>query len=73
MGADIITCNGIVSAVLYILSLLVTRFILNHIKNKKEEINMKQVKFTSRIKKVTTSVLQTIWAVGTSIAGVGAS
>ncbi len=67
-------CNGFVPVAFLVISLIISRFILNLITDKKKETDMEQVK--KRVNKVRTivmngltSTIETVWAIGTSIAG----
>lgn len=67
-------CNGFVPAAFLVISLIILRFILNQITDKKKEINMDQVKrsgnnLRTKIKNGVISTIETVWAIGTSIAG----
>jgi hypothetical protein len=67
-------CNGFVPVAFLVISLIILRFILSQITYKKKEKDMEQVK--KRDNKVKTivmngvkSTIETVWAIGTSIAG----
>jgi uncharacterized membrane-anchored protein YhcB (DUF1043 family) len=67
-------CNGFVPVAFLVISLIILRFILSQLTNKKKETDMEQVK--KRVNKVRTivingvkSTIETVWAIGTSIAG----
>ena len=67
-------CNGFVPVAFLVISLIILRFILSQITNKKKDTDMEQVK--NKVNKVRTivmngvkSTIETVWAIGTSIAG----
>lgn len=67
-------CNGFVSVAFLVISLIVLRFILNLITYKRKETSMKHIKevisnFKTIVMSGIISIIETVWAIGTSIAG----
>ena len=67
-------CNGFVSVAFFVISLIVFRFMLNHITFKRKETNMKHIKevisnVKTKVMNGVISIIETVWAIGTSIAG----
>jgi uncharacterized membrane-anchored protein YhcB (DUF1043 family) len=67
-------CNGFVPVAFLVISLIILRFILSQLTNKKKVTDMEQVK--NRVNKVrtivmngVTSTIETVWAIGASVAG----
>jgi uncharacterized membrane-anchored protein YhcB (DUF1043 family) len=69
-----LNCNGFVPVAFLVISLIILRFILSQLTNKKKETDMEQVKkrvnkVRTRVMNGVTSTIETVWAIGTSIAG----
>jgi TRAP-type C4-dicarboxylate transport system permease large subunit len=68
-GVDNMLCNGFVPVAF----LVILRFILNRITFKKntnmEQVNNRNNKVRTNIKNGIKSTIETVWAIGTSIAG----
>jgi len=67
-------CNGFVPVAFLVISLIISRFILSQITYKKKETDMEQVKKRdNKVKAIVMngvkSTIETVWAIGTSIAG----
>lgn len=63
-----ISGNSFVSVVHQLIILVLTRFFLNHKLNNEKEVHMKQYKkFNNLINSSINSILETLWAIGTSI------
>jgi hypothetical protein len=65
-------CNGYVPVAFLVISLITTRFILKQRTNKRKETIMEHVnKLYEKLKIGIKSMIETIWAIGTSVAATG--
>jgi hypothetical protein len=65
-------CNGIVPLVLFIISLVLLKIILIKKTIKRKESKMEHVKsLTNNLNLGLTAMIETIWAIGTSVAATG--
>lgn len=74
LGVASLHCNGFVPVAFLVISLIILKFILSQLTNKKKETDMEQVKrrvnkVRTRVMNGVTSTIETVWAIGTSIAG----
>jgi TRAP-type C4-dicarboxylate transport system permease large subunit len=66
-------CNGIVPLALLTLSLMLMKYLVTKITIKRKEMPMEQVIVkTEKLKTGLKSMIETIWAIGTSVAATGA-
>jgi TRAP-type C4-dicarboxylate transport system permease large subunit len=73
LGVDTMYCNGIVPLALLILSLMLMKYLAKKITIKRKETPMEQVIVkTEKLKTGLKSMIETIWAIGTSVAATGA-
>jgi hypothetical protein len=65
-------CNGLVPIAFLVISLIFTRFILNRLTDKRKGKTMGQViKMMKTVKTMIKAIFETVWAIGTSVAGSG--
>ncbi|MFT7158709.1 MAG: hypothetical protein ACI8Q1_003743 [Parvicella sp.] len=65
-------CNGLVPVAFLVISLVLTRFRLNRITNKrKEKIMGRVIKMNTTVETMMKAIFETVWAIGTSVAGSG--
>jgi hypothetical protein len=65
-------CNGFVPVAFLVISLTIIRFFMNHKTNKRKETYMEHVNENNKCTTGLKSMIETVWAIGTSVAATGA-